>query len=235
MLGTTARSLRAQRRHQRAASAVDAAPWSCCRPTRSTASAPTPSTRRPSPALLRRQGARPRHAGAGAGRLVGDPRRAGRPTCPRRRRDLVAGVLAGRAHPRRRHAPSLAWDLGDADGTVAVRMPLHPVASSCWPRTGPMAVSSANVSGQPPAPTCDSRPTSSSASDVAVVPRRRAVRPGRCRRRSSTARGAARGCCGQGRDRRRAARCRAGSQRLTGTAAGRDIASRMPGTGRPRR
>ncbi|MEJ7704674.1 MAG: Sua5/YciO/YrdC/YwlC family protein [Geodermatophilaceae bacterium] len=26
------------------------------------------------------------------------------------------------------HAPTLAWDLGDAHGTVAVRMPLHPVA-----------------------------------------------------------------------------------------------------------
>src|SRR5664279_1722386 len=26
------------------------------------------------------------------------------------------------------HAPSLSWDLGDARGTVAIRMPLHPVA-----------------------------------------------------------------------------------------------------------
>ena len=26
------------------------------------------------------------------------------------------------------HAPSLSWDLGDARGTVMVRMPLHPVA-----------------------------------------------------------------------------------------------------------
>lgn len=49
------------------------------------------------------------------------------------------------------HAPSLAWDLGDAQGTVAVRMPLHPVALELLARTGPLAVSSANRSGEPPA------------------------------------------------------------------------------------
>jgi tRNA threonylcarbamoyl adenosine modification protein (Sua5/YciO/YrdC/YwlC family) len=52
-----------------------------------------------------------------------------------------------------RHAPSLAWDLGDAHGTVAVRMPLHPVAIELISRTGPMAVSSANVTSHPPATT----------------------------------------------------------------------------------
>ena len=51
------------------------------------------------------------------------------------------------------HAPSLAWDLGDARGTVAIRMPLHPIALDLLAETGPMAVSSANVSGQPPAVT----------------------------------------------------------------------------------
>jgi L-threonylcarbamoyladenylate synthase len=49
------------------------------------------------------------------------------------------------------HAPSLAWDLGDARGTVAIRMPLHPVALELLQQTGPMAVSSANRSGQPAA------------------------------------------------------------------------------------
>jgi L-threonylcarbamoyladenylate synthase len=49
------------------------------------------------------------------------------------------------------HAPSLSWDLGDARGTVAIRMPLHPVALELLARTGPMAVSSANRSGQPAA------------------------------------------------------------------------------------
>jgi tRNA threonylcarbamoyl adenosine modification protein (Sua5/YciO/YrdC/YwlC family) len=52
-----------------------------------------------------------------------------------------------------RHAPSLDWDLGDAEGTVALRMPLHPVAIELLERTGPMAVSSANKSGQPAART----------------------------------------------------------------------------------
>jgi len=52
-------------------------------------------------------------------------------------------------------APSLAWDLGDAHGTVAVRMPLHPVAIELLGRVGPMAVSSANRSGEPPATTAD--------------------------------------------------------------------------------
>jgi tRNA threonylcarbamoyl adenosine modification protein (Sua5/YciO/YrdC/YwlC family) len=51
------------------------------------------------------------------------------------------------------HAPSLDWDLGDARGTVALRMPLHPVAIELLEKTGPLAVSSANVSGRPPATT----------------------------------------------------------------------------------
>jgi tRNA threonylcarbamoyl adenosine modification protein (Sua5/YciO/YrdC/YwlC family) len=49
------------------------------------------------------------------------------------------------------HAPSLAWDLGDSRGTVAIRMPLHPVAIELLELTGPMAVSSANKTGRPPA------------------------------------------------------------------------------------
>ncbi len=51
------------------------------------------------------------------------------------------------------HAPSLSWDLGDARGTVMLRMPLHPVALDLLRLVGPMAVSSANRSGSPPATT----------------------------------------------------------------------------------
>jgi L-threonylcarbamoyladenylate synthase len=47
--------------------------------------------------------------------------------------------------------PTLKWNLGNTHGTVAVRMPLHPVAIEVLRETGPMAVSSANRSGQPPA------------------------------------------------------------------------------------
>ena len=50
-----------------------------------------------------------------------------------------------------RSAPSLAWDLGETRGTVAVRMPLHPIALEILTQTGPLAVSSANRSGMPPA------------------------------------------------------------------------------------
>jgi tRNA threonylcarbamoyl adenosine modification protein (Sua5/YciO/YrdC/YwlC family) len=49
--------------------------------------------------------------------------------------------------------PTLSWDLGDTGGTVAVRMPLHPVALELLDRTGPMAVSSANLTGSPAART----------------------------------------------------------------------------------
>ena len=69
--------------------------------------------------------------------------------------DLVRAFWPGGVTLVVRHAPSLAWDLGDAFGTVAVRMPLHPVAVELLALTGPMAVSSANITGQLPATTCD--------------------------------------------------------------------------------
>jgi len=47
--------------------------------------------------------------------------------------------------------PSLAWDLGDTDGTVALRVPAHPIALELLKETGPLAVSSANLTGQPAA------------------------------------------------------------------------------------
>jgi L-threonylcarbamoyladenylate synthase len=46
---------------------------------------------------------------------------------------------------------SLQWDLGDTRGTVAVRMPDHPVTLEVLERTGPLAVSSANLTGHPAA------------------------------------------------------------------------------------
>jgi hypothetical protein len=48
---------------------------------------------------------------------------------------------------------NLIWDLGDTKGTVAVRMPLHEIALELLKETGPLAVSSANRSGAPPATT----------------------------------------------------------------------------------
>jgi tRNA threonylcarbamoyl adenosine modification protein (Sua5/YciO/YrdC/YwlC family) len=52
-----------------------------------------------------------------------------------------------------RSARSLVWDLGETKGTVAVRMPMHPVALELLRETGPLAVSSANLTGSPPATT----------------------------------------------------------------------------------
>ena len=48
-------------------------------------------------------------------------------------------------------APSLPWNLGDTRGTVLLRMPNQPLALELLQRTGPRAVSSANISGNPPA------------------------------------------------------------------------------------
>jgi L-threonylcarbamoyladenylate synthase len=53
-----------------------------------------------------------------------------------------------------RAMPTLRWDLGETNGTVALRMPLHPVALELLERTGPMAVSSANLTGHAAALTC---------------------------------------------------------------------------------
>ncbi len=49
---------------------------------------------------------------------------------------------------------SLTWDLGETKGTVALRMPDHKIALALLEEVGPMAVSSANLTGQPAATTC---------------------------------------------------------------------------------
>ncbi|MBX3087903.1 MAG: threonylcarbamoyl-AMP synthase [Cryobacterium sp.] len=48
---------------------------------------------------------------------------------------------------------SLQWDLGDTHGTVALRMPNDEIALELLSEVGPMAVSSANLTGQPAAST----------------------------------------------------------------------------------
>ena len=54
-----------------------------------------------------------------------------------------------------RQQSSLQWDLGETRGTVAVRMPDDEVALAVLERTGPLAVSSANLSGRPAARDAD--------------------------------------------------------------------------------
>jgi len=68
-------------------------------------------------------------------------------------RQLVEAFWPGALTVVCHQQPSLAWDLGDTRGTVAVRMPLHPVALELLSAVGPMAVSSANITGHPPATT----------------------------------------------------------------------------------
>ncbi|GGX33904.1 L-threonylcarbamoyladenylate synthase [Streptomyces chryseus] len=69
--------------------------------------------------------------------------------------ELVDAFWPGALTLVARHQPSLQWDLGETRGTVAVRMPLHPVAIELLTEFGPMAVSSANLTGHPAPEDCD--------------------------------------------------------------------------------
>jgi tRNA threonylcarbamoyl adenosine modification protein (Sua5/YciO/YrdC/YwlC family) len=69
--------------------------------------------------------------------------------------ELVDAFWPGALTLVARHQPSLTWDLGETRGTVAVRMPLHPVAIELLTEFGPMAVSSANLTGRPAPQDCD--------------------------------------------------------------------------------
>ena len=128
------------------------ATWSCCPPTPSTASGCDAFSAAAVRALLaakRRGPDMPVPVLVGSwstidGLVLGLPRAA---------RDLIEAFWPGGLSLVLPHAPSLAWDLGETKGTVMLRMPLHPVALELLRDVGPMAVSSANVSGCPPATT----------------------------------------------------------------------------------
>jgi L-threonylcarbamoyladenylate synthase len=64
--------------------------------------------------------------------------------------------------------PNLRWDLGAADGTVGVRMPLDDVALEVIRAVGPLAVSAANRAGQP-APTTAAEAAAALGDAVALV------------------------------------------------------------------
>jgi L-threonylcarbamoyladenylate synthase len=63
-------------------------------------------------------------------------------------RDLVLHHWPGPLTIICKAQPSLRMDLGDTEGTIALRVPDHALARDVLRRTGPMAVSSANLSGQ---------------------------------------------------------------------------------------
>ena len=64
--------------------------------------------------------------------------------------DLIAAFWPGALTLVVKQGDGLSWDLGDTRGTVAIRMPLHPVAIDLLTDAGPLAVSSANRTGSPP-------------------------------------------------------------------------------------
>ncbi|MDQ0574800.1 L-threonylcarbamoyladenylate synthase [Agromyces albus] len=68
-------------------------------------------------------------------------------------RELVAEFWPGGLTVILHAQPSLQWDLGETRGTVALRMPANPIALELLSETGPLAVSSANLSGMPSATT----------------------------------------------------------------------------------
>ena len=70
---------------------------------------------------------------------------------PQPARDLVQRHWPGALTVICKIQPSLRMDLGDTEGTIALRVPDHELARDVLRRTGPMAVSSANISGQPAA------------------------------------------------------------------------------------
>ena len=68
-------------------------------------------------------------------------------------RALVAKFWPGGLTVVLRARPTLDWDLGETRGTVAVRMPSQRIALELLSETGPLAVSSANRTGEPAAMT----------------------------------------------------------------------------------
>jgi len=70
---------------------------------------------------------------------------------PQQVRDLVAEFWPGGLTVILRAQPSLDWDLGETRGTVALRMPDSRIALELLQEVGPLAVSSANSTGDPAA------------------------------------------------------------------------------------
>ena len=89
--------------------------------------------------------------------LIGEPSliRALAADIPDEARQLVAEHWPGPLTIILKRQPSLKMDLGETEGTVALRVPDHELAREILRATGPMAVSSANISGLPAALTCD--------------------------------------------------------------------------------
>jgi len=62
---------------------------------------------------------------------------------------LAAGFWPGALTMILPEMHEMSWDLGDSRGGVAVRMPAHDDLLSILEQTGPLAVTSANITGEP--------------------------------------------------------------------------------------
>lgn len=74
---------------------------------------------------------------------------------PEEARRLAAAHWPGALTLILRARPDLTWDLGETAGTIALRMPRHAGTCHLIEKTGPLAVSSANLTGCAPATTVD--------------------------------------------------------------------------------
>jgi len=68
---------------------------------------------------------------------------------------VVQGCWPGQLTVVCRSQPTLQWDLGGSGDSVALRMPLHPLALAVLQAVGPMAVVTANRPGGPVPLDCD--------------------------------------------------------------------------------
>jgi L-threonylcarbamoyladenylate synthase len=89
--------------------------------------------------------------------LVATPREAERiAVLDDRARDLAERHWPGALTMVLPRSPASApWDLGDERHSIGVRVPDHPIALAILRRTGPLAVTSANRSGQPTPGSCE--------------------------------------------------------------------------------
>jgi L-threonylcarbamoyladenylate synthase len=83
--------------------------------------------------------------------LVSRPRQAWAvcDSVPAQAAELAAAFWPGALTLIMPQTPDLDWDLGDSKGTIALRMPAHSAVLSLLEMTGPLAVTSANMSGEP--------------------------------------------------------------------------------------
>ena len=90
-------------------------------------------------------------AAKGRGRQMPPPVLVASVDVPEAARALARAFWPGGLTLILRARPDLGWDLGETGGTIGVRMPNQSALLRLLQDVGPMAVTSANLTGQPPA------------------------------------------------------------------------------------